>query len=460
MPATDSTSDSLATALAGVVGSANVLTDPDVKATYEIDWTGRYGAPARMVVRPGDTAEVAAVVRACAAAGAPIVPQGGNTSFVGGGVPRGGEVLVSLARLSQVDPVDDAAGQVTAGAGATLAAVQDAARRAGLFFPLDLGARDGATIGGVLATNAGGNRAFRYGMARAQVAGIEAVLADGSVVSRLTGLPKDNTGYDLAQLLVGSEGTLGIITRARLTLTSRGTSIATALLGLPSTAAAADLFAALRRRLPELDAAELFYDNGLELVRAHGKLQAPLEHASPVYLLVECSAQADALELLAAALDDLEHGDNSAVADDSTTRAMLWRYRESHAEAVGARWTPLKLDIALPIGQLAPFMDELTAMTASRWPAGQTFVYGHIGDGNLHVQLVDLSVDEEDAATGAVLELVAAHGGSIGAEHGVGIAKRDWLHLTRSDEDVAAMRAVKRALDPDGVLNPGVVLPG
>jgi FAD/FMN-containing dehydrogenase len=402
---------------------------------------------------------VAEVVRQCAAAGAAIVPQGGNTSFVGGGVPRGGEVLLSLARMNAVDPVDGAASQVTAGAGATLAAVQDAARRAELFFPLDFGARDGATIGGVLACNAGGNRAFRYGMARAQVTGIEAVLADGGVVSRLAGLPKDNTGYDLAQLLVGSEGTLGIITRARLALTTRGTSIATALIGVESTAAAVELFAALRRALPELDAAELFYDNGLELVRAHARLKPPLPQPSPVYVLIECSAKADALEAMAGALDRLGRADGCAVGDDSATRAELWRYREAHTEAVSARWTPLKLDVALPLARLAAFVDAIGPLVAARWPAGQMFVYGHVGDGNLHVQLVDLSADEERAAKQAVLELVAEHGGSIGAEHGVGVSKRDWLHLTRGPADIAAMRAVKRAIDPAGVLNPGVLLP-
>jgi FAD/FMN-containing dehydrogenase len=455
-----SSADPLARALADVVGAANVLVDPDLKAGYEVDWTGRWRAPSRLVVRPGDTAEVAAVVRECAAAGVAIVPQGGNTGFVGGGVPRGGEAVVSLSRLNDVEPVDEAAGHVGAGAGATLADVQATARRAGLFLALDLGARDNATIGGVLATNAGGNRAFRYGMARAHVTGIEAVTADGSVISRLAGLPKDNTGYDLAQLIVGSEGTLAVITRARLALTSRGSSIATALVGLESTAAAVDLFAALRRALPELDAAELFYADGLALTRAHGGLPLPLAREFPVYLLLECAAPDDAAERLAVALGGAGDVADSAVADDSSTRERLWRYREGHTEAVGARWTPLKLDVALPLARLAGFVDELERLAESRWPAGRLFVYGHVGDGNLHIQLVDLDPDQERDATRTVLELVATHGGSIGAEHGIGVAKRDWLHLTRAPADIAAMRAVKRALDPGGLLNPGVLLPG
>jgi FAD/FMN-containing dehydrogenase len=448
--------DRLAGALAAIVGAPHVLTDPEVKATYEVDWTGRYRGDSRLVVRPAGTAEVAGVVRECAAAGAPIVAQGGNTGFVGGGVPRGGEVVLSLARMDDVEPVDAPAAQVAAGAGATLAAVQDAARRAGLFLGIDLGARDSATVGGMLATNAGGNRAFRYGMARAHVVGVEAVLADGAVVRRMAGLPKDNTGYDLAQLLIGSEGTLGVITRARLALTTRGASVATALVGVGSTAEAVATTARLRRELLGLDAAELFYANGLELVRAHARLPAPLAREFPVYLLVECSAASDAQDELAAALGA---GADAVLADDSDTRERLWRYREAHTEAVSARWTPLKLDVALPLARLAAFVDELSAIAAAKLPAAQLFIYGHAGDGNLHVQLVGLDAAAERDATETVLGLVARNGGSIGAEHGVGVAKRDWLHLTRGPGDIAAMLAVKHALDPEGVLNPGVLLP-
>lgn len=451
-------SSKLAQAVAAVVGAPHVLTDPEVKAGYEVDWTGRHRGVACMVVRPRDAAEVAAVVRLCGEAGVPIVPQGGRTSFVGGGVPRGGEVLLSLQRLSEVEPVDEAAAQVTAGAGATLAAVQDAARRAGLFLGLDLGARDAATVGGVIATNAGGNRAFRHGMARALVTGVEAVLADGSVVSRLAGLPKDNGGYDLAQLLAGSEGTLGILTRARLRLTTRGASVATALAGVGSTAEAVTLFGELRRRLPGLDAAELMYASGVALVCAHAGLRAPLDGDHPVYLLAECAAPAGAGEALAQALADLVGPDDAVLADDSSTRERLWRYREGHTEAVSALGTPLKLDVALPLAGLAAYVDALGDVLAG-WPAARTFLYGHAGDGNLHVNVVELDPAEEERVTRTVLELVAAHGGSVGAEHGIGVAKRDWLHLTRGPADLAAMRAVKAALDPHGLLNPGVLLP-
>jgi FAD/FMN-containing dehydrogenase len=274
----------------------------------------------------------------------------------------------------------------------------------------------------------------------------------------MAGLPKDNTGYDLAQLIVGSEGTLAVITRARVALTTRGDSVATALIGLPSTATAVDLFAVLRRRLPGLDAAELFYAAGLELVRAHTGLPPPLASDHPVYMLVECSTADDALAQLATALDDAGAAGDSVLADDSATRERLWRYREAHTEAVSARWTPLKLDVALPLANLAAFVGELQRLVG-RLAGPRCFVYGHVGDGNLHVQLVDLDPDGEPRATAAVLQLVAEHGGSIGAEHGVGVSKRAWLHLTRGAADIAAMRAVKRALDPAGVLNPGVLLP-
>ena len=451
--------------LASVVGPGQVLTDPEVVRSFTSDWTGRFTGPAVAVVRPGTTEEVAGVVRACAAAGATIVVQGGNTGLVGGSVPppagTGAEpVLLSTVRLAGVGPVDTAAAQVTVGAGATLAAVQEAARTAGLEFPVDLAARASATVGGMVATNAGGLHVLRYGTMRRQVIGAEVVLADGSVLSRLTGLVKDNTGYDLSQLMVGSEGTLGIVTAVRLRLVPRRPERAVALLGVPGTAAAVALAAELRRRAEALTAVEIFYQEGLDLVCAHAGLEPPFDARRPAYLLVELTGGPDVLDQLAAVLDDSPVDDAAtAVAGDDAGAERLWAYRERHTEAVSGLGVPHKLDVTLPLGALAAFEGEVRQVVASGWPGTTVVLFGHVGDGNLHVNLVGPPPDD-DGVDGAVLELVARHGGSISAEHGIGRAKVRWLHLSRSPAELGAMRAVKQALDPRGTLNPGVLLAG
>lgn len=450
--------DPLADALGGVVGPAHVLVDAGLRAPYETDWTRRYSGAARLVVRPGDAAEVAAVVRACAAAGAPVVPQGGNTGLVGASVPRGGgrEVVVSLARLASLGPVDAVASEVTAGAGATLAALQAHAGAAGLAFGVDLAARDSATVGGMVATNAGGIRVLRHGPMRRQVVGIEAVLADGSVLRRLPGLAKDSTGYDLPGLLVGSEGTLGIVTAVRLRLVARHPERVVALLGVEGTAGALALLPRLRA-LSSLDAVEVMYPDGMALVRAHTGLADPLPGRHGAYLLVECAAAADPTDELAAALADAPEVGAAAVGRTSGERAALWAYRERHPEAIGAAGVPHKLDVALPLGELCAFEAAVRRRVAEVDPSARPVLFGHLADGNLHVNVLGPAPDD-DAVDDAVLRLVADHGGSISAEHGVGVAKAPWLALTRDDADRAAMAAVKRALDPAGLLNPGVLV--
>jgi FAD/FMN-containing dehydrogenase len=444
--------DALRAALAAVVGDAHVLADRELVAGYERDWTGRFGGEARLVVRPASTEEVAGVVRACADAGAAIVPQGGNTGLVGGGVPRGGEVVVSLARLDGLEAVDPLAAQVTAGAGVTLEALQGHARAAGLAFAVDYGARSAATVGGMVATNAGGMHVVRYGTMRAQVVGLEAVLADGSVISRLTGLIKDNAGYDLPSLLVGSEGTLGIVTRARLRLVPRLGERATALFAVEGAEAALELFAELRRHVGSLEAVELMFREGIELVEAEGFGSDPFDVPHPAYVLVECAARTDPMDELAEAVDALDVRD-VAVASDSNQRAALWALREGLPEAINQRGVPHKLDVSVPLATLPAFADAVRERVAE----GEVVLFGHVGDGNLHVNVLGLDPDDETVDQ-AVLELVAEHGGSVSAEHGIGIAKARWLSLTRSPEEIAAMHAIKRALDPAGLLNPGVLL--
>ncbi|MGI8752738.1 MAG: FAD-binding oxidoreductase [Acidimicrobiales bacterium] len=454
----------LISALREVVGPTQVLSDPDTRAPFESDWTGRFGGPALAVVRPATTAEVAAVLDLCRAAGVAVVPQGGNTGLVGGSVPPsagpgGAAVVLSAARLADLDDPDPVAGQVTAGAGVTLARLQAAAAQAGLSFPVDLAARDTATVGGMIATNAGGLHVLRYGSMRNQVLGVEAVLGTGAVISRLSGLVKDNTGYDLSQLLIGSEGTLAFVTRARLRLVPALNERAAVLIGLATTADALDVLATLRRRAEGLEAIEIFFAEGLDLVRAHAGLPAPLPAPWPVYLVAECATATDRSDELFEALAGLDLDDGAtAVATDGPGRDRLWAYRERHTEAVSALGIPHKLDVTVPIARLAEFDAEVRTTVGDAAPDASLFLWGHVGDGNLHVNVVGPPADD-DTVDDAVLRLVAAMGGSISAEHGIGRAKTAWLHLVRTPAELEALADIKAALDPAGMLNPGVLVP-
>jgi FAD/FMN-containing dehydrogenase len=448
--------DTLLAALAAAVGDAHVLADDDRRAPFEVDWTGRYRGRARAAVRPADAAEVAAVLAACRAHGAAVVPQGGNTGMVGASVPRGGEVVVSLARLTALGAVDRAAAQVQAGAGVTLAALQAHARAEGLDAGVDLGARDSATLGGLVATDAGGTHALRYGTVRARVAGLQAVLADGTIVDR-PALLKDNAGYDLPALLVGSEGTLGVITAVRWRLVALLTSRVAALVPLASLDDAAALLAVVRPRLAAtLHAADFFLDEGLQLVLDHDGLPSPVRERAPVYVLLECAAASDPTAELAAALAAAGI-DDAVVADDSAERRRLWRFREGHAEAIAANGIPHKLDVGVPLARLPEFAARVVDEVARVAPGARPIVFGHLGDGNVHVNVLGPDPDDH-AVDEAILRLAADCGGTISAEHGVGVAKARWLALTRSPGELQAMAAIKRALDPDGILNPGAVL--
>lgn len=446
---------SLAGELAEAVGPGHVLTDPGLVAGYTTDWTRRYTGEAAAVVRPGSAAEVAAVLRCCTRHAAPVVPQGGNTGLVGGGVPAAGRpVLLSTRRLAQLGPVDALAGQVTAGAGVTIAGLRASAAAVGLAYGVDLAARDSATVGGTIATNAGGIHTIRYGPTRAQLLGVEAVLADGSVLSHLSGLAADNTGYDLAGLLTGSEGTLAVITAARLRLWPAADVAAVVLAGVTGMAEAAALTARIRARVPGLRAAEYLESAGLDLVRETAGLPLPLGRAYPAYLLAEIVGQQADAERLA----DADLPGDTAFALDGPGRAALWAYRERHTEAISAAGIPHKLDVSVPLASIAAFRDDLgPAVRAAAGPDCRLIVFGHLGAGNLHINLLG-PAPGDDAADEAVLRLAAACGGSVSAEHGIGRAKAPWLHLSRSAAEIAAMRAIKTALDPAGLLNPGVLL--
>lgn len=442
-----------------IVGDANVLTDADRRAPYETDWTRRFHGNAPAVVRPADTAQVAAILALCSREGVAVVPQGGNTGLVGGAVPHAGEVVLSLARLRDLEPVDEAASQVVAGAGVTLEALHEHALGAGLAFGVDMGSRGSATIGGMVATNAGGIHVLRHGPMRAQIAGLEAVLADGSVLSRMSGVTKDTAGYDLPALIAGSEGTLAVVTRARLRLVAHPPHAAVALLALDGVASAVAIVAAVRRALPSLQAAELFLAGGLALVREHAGLPAPFARPAPAYLLLEAASATDpGAELAAALVDPAGDVTDSALATDPAGRARLWAYRERHTEAINAAGVPHKLDVSLPLARVAAFVDELHVLLADEAPAARPVLFGHLAEGNLHVNLLGLDPDDEHADA-IVLGLVAEFDGSISSEHGVGAAKARYLPFTRSAAEIRAMRAIKAALDPAGILNPGVVFP-
>jgi FAD/FMN-containing dehydrogenase len=443
--------------LRSIVGPSHVLIDPSVTESYAVDWTRRFRGSTPAVVRPGTTEEVAAVVRVCAEHGAAVVPQGGNTGLVAGGVPLEGELVLSLRRLDSIDAasVDAVGGQLTAGAGTTIADLQLAARTAGWDYGVDWAARDTATVGGSVATNAGGVRVLRYGDTRAQVLGVEAVLADGSVVSHLSGLVKDNTGYHLPSLVCGSEGTLAVVTAARLALVPRLEERVVALLGFARVEDALDACAFLRRSLPSLDAAEFFFADGAALVREQLGLPPPPVVAA-VYLLVECADHDDPSPALARAVDDVGALD-AAVAVEPAQRAALWRYREDHTEAINAVGPPHKLDVTLPQTELAAFCDEVRVVIEHVAPSSHVWLFGHAADGNVHVNVTGVQPGDE-RIDDAVLRLVVERGGSISAEHGIGTAKKRWLPLNRTESELAAMRAIKHALDPQGILNPNVLL--
>ncbi|MDP9468877.1 MAG: FAD-binding oxidoreductase [Chloroflexota bacterium] len=446
--------------LRDAVGPTHVLTDPDVRASYETDWTRRWRGEALTVVRPASMEEVVAVLRACAAAGATVVPQGGNTGLVGGSVPRAAstrpQVVISTLRLRDLEPIDVVAGEATVGAGVTLAALQAHARSAGFGFGVDLGARDSATIGGMIATNAGGIHVLRHGAMRAQLLGIEAVLADGSVVRRLPGMIKDNTGYHLPSLLAGSEGTLALITRAHLRLVPLRARRAVALLALDATADAMSLAGELRRSLPSLAAAELFFDAGLELVLRHAGGERPFRKRHAVYLLLEAEGDHDPTDELAGAVAAAPAVADAVVASDEAGRARLWRFRERHTEAINAEGIPHKLDVALPMARLAEFIDRVVEAVEKVLPGSRSYLYGHVCDGNMHLGIIGPE-PEDEAVDDAVLGLVIEMGGTTSAEHGIGVAKVRWLEADRGEADVAAMRTIKEALDPEAILNPGVI---
>jgi FAD/FMN-containing dehydrogenase len=433
---------------AAVVGDAHVLTGHATEG-FAIDWTGGFTGQAPAVLRPRDTAEVAALLALCADAGVAVVPQGGNTGLVGGGVPLHGEVVLSVARMGRLGPVDADAGQVSAGAGVSLQQVADA--DPGLDLGVFIASRHSATVGGAVATNAGGLRVLRHGPMRDQLRGIEAVLSDGTVLSHMSGLVKDNTGYDYPSLLAGSEGTLAVITAARLRLVPRMVDPVTVIVGADGPAEVHALARRAVREVGGLVSAEFFTQAGLDLLAEHAGLIKPLRPPAPAYLLLEAAGPGAAEDLAAVAADR-----PAAVGTSAAERARLWAYRERHPEAAGFVGVPLKLDVSVPASQWVRLASEVAAATAEADPGARVIIYGHVADGNLHVNVVP-AADADGRHQDAVFSFVASLGGSISAEHGIGALKARWLPLVRSDAERALFARVRAAFDPAGILNPHVL---
>ncbi|HTX97154.1 MAG TPA: FAD-binding oxidoreductase [Mycobacterium sp.] len=441
-------------ALATAVGSGHLVTDPDVLAARSIDHTGRYRGRASALVRPGSAEEVAEVLQVCRDAGAHVTVQGGRTSLVAGTVPEHDDVLLSTERLCVASEVDTVDRRIQAGAGTTLAAVQRAASAAGLVFGVDLAARDTATVGGMASTNAGGLRTVRYGNMGEQVVGLQVALPDGALLHRHSRVRRDNTGYDLSSLFVGAEGTLGVITALDLRLHPTPAHRVTAICGfdeLEALVAASRIF----RDVDGIAALELIGGRAAALTREHLGIGAPV--AGDWLLLVELAADEDQTDRLADLLDGVQLRGEPAVGVDVAAQQRLWQVRESLADVLGVYGPPLKFDVSLPLSSIAGFARQAVELIETQAPEALPVLFGHVGEGNLHLNVLRCPVERERALYTPMMDLIAQSGGNVSSEHGVGSRKRPYLGMSREPADIAAMRTVKAAFDPTGYLNAAVL---
>jgi FAD/FMN-containing dehydrogenase len=440
--------------LKGIVGSQHVVTDPDVLSGRSVDHTGRYRGRASALVRPGSAEQVAEVLRLCRDAGAHVTVQGGRTSLVAGTVPEHDDVLLSTERLCALSDVDTVERRIAVGAGATLAAVQRAATAAGLLFGVDLAARDTATVGGMASTNAGGLRTVRYGNMGEQVVGLDVALPDGSLLHRHSLVRSDNTGYDLPALFVGAEGTLGVITALDLRLHPTPSHRVTAVCGFADLDALIDT-GRMFRDVDGIAALELIDGRAGALTAEHLGIGPPVE--ADWLLLVELAADHDQTDRLADLLADVPMSAEPAVGVDIAAQQRLWRVRESLAEVLGVYGPPLKFDVSLPLAAIARFAADAVALIRERVSDAVPVLFGHIGEGNLHLNVLRVPLEQETALYGPMMDLIAQCGGNVSSEHGVGSRKRAYLEMSREETDLAAMRTVKTALDPTGYLNAAVL---
>jgi D-lactate dehydrogenase (cytochrome) len=463
---------SLLARFAAIVGEKHAITDPQAQAPYLVEMRDMFHGRTPVVLRPGSVTEVAQILRLANETATAIVPQGGNTGLVGGQIPHPGEVVLSLNRLDRIREVDPVSNTMTCEAGVTLLRAREAAAAVDRLYPQLLPSEGTCTIGGNLSTNAGGTAALAYGIARSHALGIEVVLADGRVLNNLNKLKKDNTGYDLKNLFIGAEGTLGVITAAVLRLIPRPRSIETAFLGVPSPEAALDLLGLMTEGTAgEVTSFELMLRMGVELVLRHAAgCRDPLPHPHPWYVLIELSSQARSglravLEEILA--EGLERGlvTDATIANSLEQAKMFWRIREMFGEVQRHEGGSIKHDISVPVAAVPAFIKEASAAVTSLIPGARPLPFGHLGDGNIHYNVVQpVGADKAEflkrwnEVNTVVFDVVAKYAGSISAEHGIGVLKRDLLPKVKDPVALELMRTLKRMLDPKGILNPGKVL--
>ena len=446
---------------------ADLLTDdPQDKAELGRDWTRIFAPAPSAIALPRTTDEVSRLLALCAEHRVPVVPSGGRTGLAGGAVAASGELVLSLGRMRRMDPVDESGATVRVQAGAVTEAVHRHVAERGLLWPVDFASKGSSQVGGNIATNAGGVRVIRYGLTRQWVLGLQVVLASGEALELNGALEKNNTGVDLRQLFIGSEGTLGVITEATLKLTRPPARTDVLLFAVADLAGVLALFRAARRGPFTVAAFEFFTDRCMARLERHRKLRVPLARPATHYVLLEAeAAQPDALEGWVAEVLEGGLASDGTIAQSAQQAAELWALREGISESLSATGFPHKNDIALPIARLEAFCDELEVLFRHKYPDWEICVFGHIGDGNLHVNVMkpdDLEKDAFRARTGEadrdLFALVRRHAGSISAEHGIGLLKKAYLAYSRSPSELALMRALKTALDPLGILNPGKIL--
>lgn len=459
--------DTLIKELENIVGQTGVLLGDDV-AQRSVDWFTKAPCEAKAIIRPQSTEQLSQVMAKCHAAKQPVVTHGGLTGVVHGAIASPNELVVSLELMNQIESIDAVGSTMQVQAGVTLQRVQEAAQEIDMQFALDLGARGSCTIGGNIATNAGGIRVIRYGMMRQQVLGLEVVLSDGTVVSSMNTMLKNNAGYDLKQLFIGSEGTLGIVTRAVLRLHPDMPSEQTALVAVPSFSALTTLLQLVSKELANsLSAFEALWNNHYALMTSETtKHTALLARDSPFYAIIETlgSDEKHEAEAFARVLEQALEAElitDAVLANSSTQRQGIWEVREDIETLVHALDPMFSYDVSLPIAHMDEYVTALESELKAQWPeTGAIVVFGHLGDGNLHIMITvrDASADSRRRVEALVYGSLAAYNGSISAEHGVGMEKRDYLHISRTPEEIALMKRMKLALDPKGLLNPGKIL--
>lgn len=454
--------------LAARLGPKGFATDAETLAPYLKEWRGRFQGASPFLAMPSSTGEVSDVVRLCAASGAAITPQGGNTGLVGGQIPDG-EVLLSLKRMNRIRAVDAANDSLIAEAGVILSAVQNSARESDRLFPLSLASEGSATIGGLISTNAGGVHVLRYGMMRDLVLGIEAVLPDGRVFSGLRGLRKDNTGYDLKQLFIGAEGTLGVVTVACLKLFPRPRAHEVALVAVPSAAAALDLLHRMKGATGAVAAFEIMNRLSVDLVVKNVADRRDPMPGAPFMVLIEFEAMnaaglRDAIEGALSGAIDAGEAQTALIAENASQARDFWRIREDISAGHRPEGAQVNHDVSVPVSQTPLFLERANAAMEQRCPGVRIVAFGHMGDGNFHytaMQPPGMAADQFPGAelSQTVYAIADAMGGAISAEHGIGVARRGDLARFKDPESIALMRVVKHALDPMNVMNPRALLP-